>query len=66
MKLLAPGNSKHHLFTYYEIRNNLVLLYGHPKTDEEHLFIQKLTRSVHKDQRTFGLDNEFHKKLHNT
>ena len=32
----VEGESKHHLFDYYEVMDKLVKLFGEPKTDEEY------------------------------
>ena len=63
MNLLAPGNSRHHLFTYHEIRAKLVAVYGTPVTDDDHRWLQKETRRIHRKTETVMIDAEFHQGL---
>jgi len=64
MNLLKPGNSKHHLFTYPEIRAKLVQVYGQPFSDDDHVWLQKETRRLHRQMPTVMIDEDFHKQLH--
>ena len=65
MQLLEPGNSRHHLFTYHDIRAKLVEVYGEPVTDDDHQWLQKETRRLWKQSPTVMLDSDFHRQLHN-
>ncbi|MCK4814918.1 hypothetical protein KA005_04035 [bacterium] len=64
MEIKHPGNSRHHLFSYYEIRDKLIEIFGEPKTDEEHIFIQKKTTKIRSRMPLYGLSDEFHQEIH--
>lgn len=56
--------NKHHLFTYYEVRDKLVQMWGKPKTDKEHDKIHKEIKRVRKIMPTYLVDIEHHARIH--
>ena len=56
--------SKHHLFTYHEIRIKLVEILGEPKTDAEHFALHKEIKRVRKLIPIYKIDDDLHKKIH--
>ena len=64
MKILNPGNSKHHLFSYHEVRKRLIEIYGKPKNDEDHIFLQNEVIAFRKRMKLYGLLEDFHKEIH--
>jgi len=57
--------TNHHLFTYNEVREKLIQVFGKPKTDSEHSFISLLTRRIWNRMPKFPIDKEMHKEIHN-
>lgn len=64
MELLKPGKSRHHLFSYPEIRAKLVELHGNPVTDEDHKWLHREVRRIHSKMPIYRLDAEFHRAIH--
>lgn len=57
-------NNKHHLFTYYQIRKELVKIFGEPKTDDEHIALHKEIRRVRKIIPVYEIDINKHREIH--
>lgn len=64
MKPLHPGNSKHHLFTYHEVRARLVEIHGKPKTEADHEWLHAEIRRFRAAMPLYGLCEEFHRTIH--
>ncbi len=64
MKPIESGNSKHHLFSYYEIKKNLIKVFGEPKNSEEHLFLHKEIKRIQKIIPQYALSDKLHKEIH--
>lgn len=64
MKLQHPGRSKHHLFTYHEVRARLVEIFGLPATDADHCWLHREIIRFRKAMPLYGLDPAFHQKIH--
>jgi protoporphyrinogen oxidase len=62
----APKNnkSKHHLFTYHEIRKKLIQVLGEPVTNEDHVKLQAEIRKVHKKMPVYLIDHDKHMAIH--
>jgi len=58
------GNSKHHIFDYYEVKEKIVLLFGEPKTDEEHKTLHNRIKKCMDVIPVFVIDRKFHNKYH--
>ena len=61
---MKKDKSKHHLFTYYEVRKKLIQIFGEPITDEEHIFIQTEIKRVRKMMPLYEIDHNKHMELH--
>jgi hypothetical protein len=64
MKPLCPGISKHHLFTYHEVRERLVQIHGKPKTDQDHAWLHTEIKKFRAAMPLYGLCEEFHAEIH--
>ncbi len=64
MKPIKAGNSQHHLFSYYEIRKNLIKIFGEPKSSDDHLWLHGEIRKIKLKMPKYNLDEKFHKELH--
>jgi len=56
--------SKHHLFTYYEVRKKLTQIWGEPITEEDHQKIHAEIKRVRKIMPLYEINDELHKKIH--
>lgn len=56
--------SKHHLFTYYDIRARLVEIFGKPITEKDHEVLTRTAKRLHKKSPFIMLDDEVHKNIH--
>ena len=54
----------HHIFTYNEIREKIVEIFGEPETDTEHRFIQQETIWAHKKMPCYKLPIKKHRLIH--
>lgn len=61
------GNSCHHLFDYFEVREKLTSLFGEPETDKDHEILQKRAKKCMNVIPCFVIEqnihNEYHKKI---
>jgi len=64
MKASEPEKSQHHLFTYHEVRQKLVQVFGEPITDQEHRQLHKEIFRVRKLMPKYLIDHELHKRIH--
>lgn len=64
MKIKKQGPSKHHLFTYHEVRARLVEVFGQPVSDEDHRFLHKEIRKFRNKMPLYGLSYDRHKEIH--
>lgn len=55
--------NKHHLFNKKEIRDNLVKVFGEPKTDEEHKKLCGIKMKIWKGMPQFKIDEKQHYEL---
>jgi 5-methylcytosine-specific restriction endonuclease McrA len=60
----VEGDSKHHIFDYYEVRDKLVRLFGEPKTDEEHKILHKRMKKCMDVIPVFIITKEKHSQYH--
>ena len=65
MDIANPGCSKHHLFTYHEIKARLVEVFGDPQCDSDHEFLQDKVKLFHGKMETYGLSFAAHEAIHN-
>lgn len=56
--------SKHHLFTYYEVRKKLVQIWGEPQSSEDHEKLHNEIKCIRKIMPIYEIDNELHIKIH--
>lgn len=56
--------TKHHIFTYTEVRHALVDILGEPETEEQHRHIQKEAMKIWKRLPLYELELEDHKNVH--
>lgn len=61
---VVDGDSKHHLFDYYEVRDKLVELFGNPKNDEEHKILHDRIKQCMNNIPVFVIDEKKHKEVH--
>ena len=61
---VVNGNSKHHLFNYFQVRYQLIKIFGKPKTDEEHEILHKRAKKCMDQMPVFVIDPTQHKQLH--
>src|SRR3990167_7897845 len=54
------GNSKHHLFNYYEVRNKLIGLFGEPETDLDHKILLSRARKCMNSMPVFIINHKGH------
>lgn len=64
MRIKNPGNSRHHLFTYLEVKQRLIDVFGIPDTDEEHIFMQREVVKFRKNMKLYAISEEYHRSLH--
>lgn len=64
MKILHPGNSKHHLFTWEEVRDRLIEVFGEPKTDQDHEWLHGEIKRFRAAMPLYGLSEAAHKEIH--
>jgi len=58
------GNSKHHLFSYYEVKAKIVELFGRPKTEKEHEKLHWRIQKCMAQIPVFVILKKQHEKLH--
>ena len=60
----VTGNSKHHLFNYFQVRYQLIKIFGKPKTEKEHDTLHKRAKKCMDQIPVFVIDEEHHKEIH--
>jgi len=60
----VAGNSKHHLFNYFQVRYQLVKIFGKPKTKNEHDILHIRAKKCMDQMPVFVIDDKHHKKIH--
>jgi len=60
----VEGNSKHHLFNYFQVRYQLIKIFGKPKTEEEHQLLHKRAKKCMDQIPVFVIDEKRHKEIH--
>jgi len=58
------GDSKHHLFNYFQVRYQLVKIFGKPKTKEEHDTLHGRAKKCMDQIPVFVIDEKWHKEIH--
>lgn len=59
-----PLESKHHLFSYYEIRAKLIEIFGEPKSDEDYRKLSEEAKKCKKMMPIYKIDHQLHKSIH--
>ena len=60
----VSGSSKHHLFNYFQVRYQLVKIFGKPKTKEDHELLHKRAKKCMDQIPVFVIDEKHHKEIH--
>jgi len=60
----VSGNSKHHLFNYFQVRYQLIKIFGKPKTKEDHDVLHKRAKQCMDQVPVFVIDEKLHKEIH--
>ena len=60
----VTGNSKHHLFNYFQVRYQLIKIFGKPKTKEDHEILHKRAKKCMDQMPVFIIDEKHHKEIH--
>lgn len=62
---LPDNENRHHLFSYQEIKFNLLQIYGQPITEEEHDIINKEVMKVWRKMPKYRIMKSLHSEIHN-
>lgn len=57
-------DDNHHLFSYKQIRRELVRVCGEPTTDEEHKLLHRTIKRIHRKMPRFVINKKQHIELH--
>jgi len=60
----VAGNSKHHLFNYFQVRYQLVKIFGKPVTKKDHDVLHVRAKKCMDQIPVFVIDEKHHKKIH--
>jgi len=60
----VTGNSKHHLFNYFQVRYQLIKIFGKPKTEKDHDTLHKRAKKCMDQIPVFIIDADHHKEIH--
>jgi len=60
----VEGNSKHHLFNYFQVRYQLVKIFGKPTTKKEHDLLHRRAKKCMDQIPVFVIDEKHHKEIH--
>jgi len=60
----VEGNSKHHLFNYFQVRYQLVKIFGKPKTKKDHDVLHVRAKKCMDQIPVFIIDEKHHKEIH--
>lgn len=58
------GDSKHHLFNYFQVRYQLIKIFGKPKTEKEHDILHRRAKKCMDQIPVFVIDEKMHKEIH--
>ena len=61
---VVEGNSKHHLFNYFQVRYQLIKIFGKPKTKEDHDILHKRAKKCMDQMPVFIIDENKHREIH--
>jgi len=61
---IVEGNSKHHLFNYFQVRYQLVKIFGKPKTKKDHDILHTRAKKCMDQIPVFVIDEKHHKQIH--
>jgi len=62
----VAGKSRHHLFNYFQVRYQLVKIFGKPKTEKDHDVLHVRAKKCMDQIPVFIIDEEHHKQIHKT
>ncbi len=60
----VEGESRHHLFDYYDVRDKLIELFGKPNDEDEHDVLHKRIKKCMNVIPVFIIDENKHKDYH--
>ena len=60
----VEGNSKHHLFNYFQVRYQLIKIFGKPVTKKDHDLLHRRAKKCMDQIPVFVIDEKHHKKIH--
>ncbi len=61
---IKEAQNMHHIFTYYEVREKIIEIFGEPHTDVEHKLIQQETDWAWKKMPKYKLPVNKHNLIH--
>ena len=57
--------NNHHLFSYYQIREELIKICGEPETDEQHQNLHRAIKKIWRKMPQFKINKKHHYLIHN-
>jgi len=54
---------RHHIFTYYDIRAELINIFGKPNNESEHIELQEQVKKIHKRTPFTIIQRKLHEEL---
>lgn len=58
------NENNHHLFSYRQIRRELIRICGEPKDDEQHQNLHRAIKKIWRKMPQFKINKSHHKKIH--